>query len=107
VQNITSETSTSTSTNPHWEFMEDGYPMSATFPIGGGTCSIRFLVNWHLTDKGWVEICSLEPQHAVNGIVWAAFLVWAEAQKPEWTRWLDGIVEDLRMAQHDDMMRQW
>jgi hypothetical protein len=107
VQNITLETSTSTPTNPHWEFMEDGYPMTATFPIAGGTCSIRFLVNWHLTEKGWVEICSLEPQHPVNGIVWAAFLVWAEGQKPEWTRWLDGIIEDLRMAQHDDMMRQW
>jgi len=106
VQNTNNETTTTT-TNAHWKFMEDAYPLSATFPIAGGTCFVRFFINWHLTEKGHVEIVSLEPQHAVNGIVWAAFLVWAEGQNPEWTRWPDGIVEDLRMAQHDDIMRQW
>ena len=98
---------TTTTTTSNWRFEDDAYPMSATFPIAGGTCFLRFCINWHLTEKGWVEIVSLEPQfgHEVHEVVWAAFLVWAEAQKPEWTRWLDGIVEDLRTAQHDNVLR--
>lgn len=99
-------TTTTTTTSSNWRFEDDAYPMSATFPIGGGTCFLRFCINWHLTEKGCVEIVSLEPQfgHEVHEVVWTAFLIWAEAQKPEWTRWLDGIVEDLRTAQHDNVL---
>ena len=91
------------------KFLEDAYPMSATFPIAGGTCFLRFCVNWHLDEKGHVEIVSLEQMfgHEVHELVWSAFLVWAEGQKSEWTRWIDGIVEDTRHAQNDWLISRY
>ena len=91
------------------KFLEDAYPMSATFPIAGGTCFLRFCVNWHLDEKGNVEIVSLEQMfgHEVHELVWSAFLVWAESQKPEWTRWIDGVVEDMRHEQNDWLLSRY
>jgi hypothetical protein len=89
------------------KLLEDVYPLSATFPIAGGTCFIRFFINWHLNDKGHVEIVSFEPQHEVNGMVWVAFLVWAETQRADWTRIIDGVVEDTMHAQNDWLLSRY
>jgi hypothetical protein len=89
------------------KLLEDVYPLSATFPIAGGTCFIRFFINWHLNGKGHVEIVSFEPQHEVNGMVWVSFLVWAETQRADWTRIIDGVVEDARHAQNDWLLSRY
>ena len=85
--------------------LENAYPMGADFPYGEGKCFVRFFINWHLTEKGAVEIASLEPQFEVNPQVWSAFLVWAESQRAGWVRQIEGIVEDELYAQHDWLMR--
>jgi len=79
--------------------------MGADFPYGERKCFVRFFINWCLTEKGAVEIVSLEPQFEVNPQVWAAFLAWAESQRAEWVRQIEGIVEDELFAQRDWLMR--